>query len=1731
MRAYPQAGDPALAGLALPVPAWRGPLAAALRRLLAAPPRGAGCFRRSLAHAAAYGPTLAAIARPDARVRTQSVVSEFPLPVTVLSLRADLSPISRTLAWLLLELHLQRDDSRLVHRLAETLRGLMAPRVQSPLELTLSECDGLAHLEWKMAALVQGRADGTATGHRRFDSLWTDQLHGVVRRLMAATSQDEDGVDGSPDETPSLNSSEVLLPAVLTLPADAEPDDAPFFIPTSTGSTDTEQSGDGRSALAWTAELYRRSSPALFRDPEVIFPRALVRPEWAHQLDMASRAFHDRDVAALEACVLHLLAIEAGLTDREAMTAAFGRNALHGIVVLDIRCRVLRRPEMRPPSAFNPDVCRQDLWHGTGGDILFPLSRQTIRAALKLIRLRKASSADPSADVESMPPPSPLLAQSASGRQVTAAIRATRRQVGATASAYRLRLAAGIAGKLGPDAAQMAFGDSFGLSSAPAYYAAFQVSQIARCVFDQNQSITGESAASSRWGLAGAHWIGSRARPKGSPIADAWRAMGYTPPSGRGRPSTRDALERWHRARDALAVHFALATSHRPNTALGEVRIGDFVPSSALVVISDKPVNPAHLTRVACTGWRFIGALENYLTAVRRIARDPGMGAARRLAARILTGEAGIFEAPNEQGECCDLDVMALFARLPEPWSTRPNLHRHMLAQALIAAGEDPEIRYFQLGWQVSDVHAASDVAHRTALDLCRRMAPRIDDWLIRQGWEGGQEPRDILSDLAGMVMPDWTTAVEAHQSDFERKTKQLRDHLQQRRRELTPSVQDRLCAAVEETMPDLKTIRRNGRPFLARRQGDVQNGYRVISQAEVDVLLRTFGKPLDSYVARVELRRMVKEAIKRGWCRGPLPAVPSLSPALSPSPFLQGLGIAVAHANRLREKIVDAVGSIARQPQGKRAARLAALSVWAICAHTPQRSLSDAVRIASAAPRAVKGVRAWWILRVPFGDGHVLLSGIPALVIQRTLDHDGGAAALANVGSEGLRAFGSLVKKLLPDATEALNAEAAASRMEASLMVAGEVELAGPARLLMRGVVHPGTVSAIRAASAHDNVTIEGATGEDAPADADKAPMGTELGATSKDELGGAGAGRRQRGTVRRITTFFHPDYDGEIDGVRALPPAQRARQLLPLLKDAMRQLGTEPTLERVLIEYSHHLLTRGGPRSAGGQRLSTIHSMFHRVSPSLVAIKEDRPLPSLGPEELTGILMASIRRSRRANRRQVLSEVRRFLQYVTSLYPVDEPDWDLLYRAAGDVLMASDPAVVTDAEAMRILDELKSDAISAGEGTLDPVERRIRELRFVAAAFSEASGARPRSIHGLTLSDVHLFEGEGYLYLRPRGVYASVKTSTSAGFIPLEGECWAQHGPWVRAWLERVRQGIPGVPQEHVPLFQMPGEALGVRYRISDVYAHVGALVRWSTGQAGRVYWLRKRRVAARHARLIVTGDVRASDVVRTMQVSGHAGILTPIASYLGDPLTYAPPDLGGESLSDLTIMSRLTGLSIAAVRQRWKRMGTRGEIGMPERLQCLVARRKDPWRNYRLPAPPRPVPYRRAFSWSTVGRALAAMAGGVEPDRIEAATGVTDLQVDRLRSLCDELMVRTGLSVARPGAVIHPPRHSPVSQRLTRMIAEENPRLAAIAEDWVSVARSAPQGTGFPLVSQAAVEALSDVFASLALDVRQVSRDGAPVIYHATQYGGWTAISWALVVAWIGVRMQQFLGEGCT
>jgi hypothetical protein len=187
-----------LAGFRLPLRSWERPLAQALAEVLSRPPAGADVFRRTLSFCAFYAHELLKSGGKGNLVKTGPYRDEYPVASTLVALEAASNPLDRTLAWLLLEFHLDGASRPNVEALAETVRGLARQTKENQLRYTIGAVDGVSQLIAKMNALDQGQA--TITGHVTFDRMWRSWLGVACQQLLAFrdVAEGEEDVDSIP---------------------------------------------------------------------------------------------------------------------------------------------------------------------------------------------------------------------------------------------------------------------------------------------------------------------------------------------------------------------------------------------------------------------------------------------------------------------------------------------------------------------------------------------------------------------------------------------------------------------------------------------------------------------------------------------------------------------------------------------------------------------------------------------------------------------------------------------------------------------------------------------------------------------------------------------------------------------------------------------------------------------------------------------------------------------------------------------------------------------------------------------------------------------------------------------------------------------------------------------------------------------------------------------------------------------------------------------------------------------------------------------------------------------------------------------------------------------------------------------------------------------------------------------------------------------------------------------
>lgn len=1034
---------------------WDKALAKAMATILARPPKGAKVFRRALAHSLAFGQKISQEGGP--LISTVGATTTYPIATALLSHHGkEISSLERTLLWLLLELHLKQDGWAV--EVAQWLRGL-AKGASAGLAMSLGECDGLRALVDKADLLAaEAKPRKEITSHGPFNEAWSGDFRSVLLGLLAAVPRsDELSSGGHPLSGPRA------VPTTFSAMDLEEPEDDPVEIWQPVLGNVAETTEEARQAKALARELSGHGIIELLRGVGSVLPDPLGREWWLRAMRGVESALDANELEVAERHLGCLLAIEAGLKPRELGLVVFGGSATEGLLALDLSAGVLRRPEARPMFAFTPRDDEQGVWASVGGDVLFPLSSTLVRLAERLISTRAAAGNLSRVLLDRTVKPSSALTQSLRelwpGRSLPA-------------SSFRRRLVAGLAAQLGPDAAQIAFGETFGASAAPTYYAGHSAGALIKCVERLNAPLVSETDAPSRQPTVD-YLLGSRVRPIQPPFAESWKKFGVSASRGKGRPSTKSMHQDLVAERDSLAIHFLLCTGQRPNAKLAEFHLADLLPADGMALISDKQTDPARLTRLVATGRFFVGAVEAYVATLERLSKATECAEVRRAARKILRSEMPLLHTITPDGSVEPLNVSDLVARLPEPWASRPNLSRHALNLALTQSGVDPELRYFQMGWVATDAHAVSDMAPYPPQQLGPRLGPIIDGWLQSMGWQGGREPLDPESLHEWHSMRDYARERRDHLEAHRERTVQLKAELEHRREEALPEVASVLAKTLAdegrgwrlELGPDGKSLR-----LASPGTGD------SVTEELVDAWLAPFeGRPpIQGHLAAWILTKALKQAAQSGKCKVKyLPPLSRLGPTAQPSPFMAGLGLAVTHARQLRVAIARRAGELEKAPKDEQERMLASLLVLAIACHTRHRSLDKAIKFATSLQAAKHSERRPWLLRLPYAHGHEAAAGAVSILFYRLLAMPGGPSALKRVVDDEGRALGEFLTKFVPELCGRLPPQEAVMKVFGTLEFAGGAELEGPARLLAAGAVLPATVSVGRAIATDSGLTI----------------------------------------------------------------------------------------------------------------------------------------------------------------------------------------------------------------------------------------------------------------------------------------------------------------------------------------------------------------------------------------------------------------------------------------------------------------------------------------------------------------------------------------------------------------------------------------------------------------------------------------------------------------------------------
>ena len=1610
-------------------------------------------------------------------------------------------------------------DRNAPKRLLSMVRGALgAP--DSPLTLALGSTSSIPEL---VRVVDRESTSGALPTH--FLQQWNGWLRDTLIRWMLTEPGRLRHALEPPDLTPSLEAPVAPLSLMEGQPESAV---ALTCFTTPVRCDQAPVSATVQAARGAAVSLERASQGDLLSPPDLRIPRVLDERLCRRTVSQA-QSLISVDPTQAERFVALALALGSGVREIDLQDITWGREDAACPHAVDPALPVLYRRLRRPVNAVRPSEHLADWLEPSLEVLAWPLPDSVHRLLLQL--------------AEGGPRPGnavlPLLAGS-----ITAPYRLhdvlgeVMPEAKTGALAPRLGLASEIAAVLGSEMAQIALADTFAMPAVPAYYSALPESELVTFLAQIQSRRFGEQVEPR---IKRAGHVGSRLVLT-DPAARCWPArLRHALRTAAREPV--DPLAVWRAHRDHLAAVLCCATGHRPEDALGRIQLDDVIPEYGLILLQDKQVDALRATRIAATGRLWLADLRRYLDHLVTMSTDLAKTPAGRLAASILRAEAPLLSAPTTEGIASPVTASALRDSMPPELQSVDNFYRHRLNQCLQRRRVDPELRHAQLGWVVSPAHMHADLSPRAPTELARQLGPVIDDLLVADGWYPASARRTRWH-WDGVPMPklmDWEAVFASHKRQHEAELKRIRLQLHERWTQYEASVMDRLGTAIGELFPWLRLDPEKRRLVPAGEFPGVKvemtpDHYALICdrvrQGDADP-----SSALEAVIARILLYRLVRRAREKGLVQGPIPSRPYLSVTADPSPFVPGLGTAVRQVEAVRQALV------ARAKQC-RARDLGALTVWSILAFSMYRRMPWALAATGAARDGLRARTRGHVIRIPATVEGIAMpmvfSGVPATLLARRKHH---APTARPPSLEGLddwaRVHLSGVVGWGEAATDTI-------RIERTLQAAAAIELSGIERLLLRADTRTAAESSLRCTARDDDWPVHTADTTTPIRNADEVRRQPSL--TEVDPI--ASRQVMSRDVYDRFVSLLNPRTFGRLRGSR--PPTRSGRAsdgkwgwrgaLRKALEKLRETVGSDNNLT-ILIGYSLDHLRHG---SEDGHRLAhnSLQREITQIGWPLLAMLGDRPLSGLTGEELRQLYREVLFAKTEEARTYAFEELHRFHRYLIRGYACPSVDMAELATLAGTRKLTVEPGLLTTAEREATYDALVLDhEMEQARTDTSPDFLRLAQLRRILFLILEASGIRPGSAYGLTLSDLHLSGAGGdFVHVRVTGDYGEAKTSTSIGFVPLEGVLWRTHRAWLSSWLDAQRTIAPDGHRAELPLFAAkPGQR--VRFHEDHLTRRINQLLKWASGNPkAHVYWLRKVRVSERYQTLQQTRDVSARDVHGMMTLCGHALIQIPITSYINDPASLHFADLYACVETPRAALLAMSGLAPAPLDMAWSRSDGGGATRISILLDRVGETPVPPGNEYRT----EPPPLRRFKPFLPMHIDAYARAVHHCRNRSEAVllAGLTDPQADRLDEVAHALLLQRGCTPwiqsnqVRTRSTMEVPRRLAGTGKLFGLLAREpSAGLKALVTSWVKQAHIShlyDRNVVMCLNSIEVRDAANLLIDECGLSMQVATINGRHLLKEPLKddstKGHRAALCWVLAIVWIFASILNETGPDC-
>jgi hypothetical protein len=916
------------------------------------------------------------------------------------------------------------------------------------------------------------------------------------------------------------------------------------------------------------------------------------------------------------------------------------------------------------------------------------------------------------------------------------------------------------------------------------------------------------------------------------------------------------------------AVHgLAIMVGHRPNDTFERLRIWSFGLDDRIGVVADKVAALDWMVRPVALAEIWIREFRALIVELQEAASAYKGTKLGNAAAAALDGSGPVFLAIDSATEVRVFGRDDYLAGIPPALAELGNFARQYLNSRLVHLVVEP-LRVAQMGWHGTREGAWADGSPWSVLSAARELSRPLEQILKDTGWR----PLGTAASSSVDAPPcpfDWADAERQHAAAFREQLSQARRRMAERHEVVAKGLMPVLQRALADAIPELRLeegqIRRVD-------PADEPIGF---SAADQDLILRSLsrGDPrsLEARVARNLLCDLIGDARKRKVVAGPIPRRVVWRWPTRAGAFLGAAPLALAHARAIDETIAAGGEEI---PEALRAMVALLLHGGYADLRTVRSAMHRESRLARLRsqpgillvepPQSMGGVE---VERAEgWARGCLAFHGLAALHLQRW-------HATTDMHVPDDAGLERLLRKFAPWLSGDSGLTGGASCLESLLAMAracNSLRMDGWARPIGVGKVQLSCVAASRVVSARDNL-----------------PVGSRRsiaiqGARIPDFEGDRSSRvQRPRSLLDRLYEEL-TNAANELDADRGRDKELRQRLIAVIRKWLLPVEAPRP--EDLVARFALSLLERGGMRQAV-LGIHTIRGYVYEIGRPLEEFMPDEPMLA-DAGDWTAAYASVIADAEHSVRSDRLDALRRFHWALSREFDLPEVSFADAEALVPDHVRNADAGLLTACEVAALFSALDGRTADVQRMRADATSIYSVQAQSMAAHVSLESAARPGEVARLQYSDV-LLAGGGGLRIHKTS-QQRIKTPNSRRRARLLPHASSDARTRLRTWHAAARARGGSSYSRADAVFLAPGSS-EKRMADADVFAAVGNLVRWATGDPiGHAYWLRKTAVRLRLEAHMTSSPRSLWEMRDLIAEIGHGSIDVTLGSYTHDPVT---------------------------------------------------------------------------------------------------------------------------------------------------------------------------------------------------------------------------------------------------